>query len=76
MARIAQNNVVEHFNFEKLPGAYQVACHLNVSFGRRGFPAWVVVGEHNGVGGGHNGQPEHFSRGCTKTESCVPIPIK
>ena len=61
MVRIAQNNVVEHFNFEKLSGAYQVACHLNVSLGWRGFPARVIMREHNGVGGGHNGQPEHFA---------------
>ena len=61
MVRIAQNDMVEHFNFEKLSGAYQVACHLNVSFRWRGFPAWVIVCEHNGVGGGHNGQPEHFA---------------
>ena len=61
MERIAQNNMVEHFDFKKLSGAYQVACHLNVGFGWRGFPAWVIVCEHNGVGGGHNGQPEHFA---------------
>ena len=53
--------MVENFNFEKLAGADQVACHLNVGFGWRGFPAWVIVCEHNGVGGGHNGQPEHFA---------------
>ena len=61
MVRIAQNNMVEHFNFEKLSGAYQVARHFNVGFGRPWLPAWVIMREHNGVGGGHNGQPENFA---------------
>ena len=61
MVRIAQNNMVEHFNFEKLSGAYQVACHLYVSFGRRWLPARVIMCEHNRVGGGHNRQPENFA---------------
>ena len=61
MIRIAQNNMVEHFNFEKLSGAYQVACHLNVGFGWRSLPARVIMRENNGVGGGHNGQPEYFA---------------
>jgi len=43
MMWITQNNMVENFNFEKLSGAYQVACHLNVSFGWRSFPARVIV---------------------------------
>jgi len=61
MVRIAQNNMVEHLNLEKLSGAYQVACHLNIGFGWRGFPAWVIMCEHNCIGGGHNRQPEHFA---------------
>jgi hypothetical protein len=35
MVRVAQNNMVKHFDFEKLSGAYQVARHLNVNFRRR-----------------------------------------
>ena len=61
MERIAQNNMVEHFDFKKLSSAHQVACHLYVSFGWRGFPARVIVREHNGIGGSHNGQPKYFA---------------
>ena len=61
MMRITQNNMVENFNFEKLSGAYQVACHLYVGFRWRGFSAWVIVREHDGVGGGHDGQSKYFA---------------
>jgi hypothetical protein len=60
MARVAQNDMVEDFDFEKLPGSYQVACHLNVGLGWCGILARMVVGEHDG-GGGHNGQPAHLA---------------
>ena len=50
MVWVAQNYVVMHFDFKKLSGAYEVACHLNVSFGWRSLSAWVVVGEYHGGG--------------------------
>jgi len=59
--RVADNDVVEDFDFEELSGAYQVACNLYVGFRWRRFPAWVVVREDNGGGIGHNGQPEYFT---------------
>jgi hypothetical protein len=62
MAGIAHYNVVEHFYFEKLPGSYQIACNPNVSFRRCCVSARVIVREHEGVGRGHNGQPEYFTR--------------
>jgi hypothetical protein len=43
MGRIADYNMVKHFDFEKLPGAYEVACYLNVGLGCRGVPARVIV---------------------------------
>jgi hypothetical protein len=61
MERVADYNMVKHFDFEKLPGAYQVACHLNVGFGCRGVPARVIVREHDCGGGGHYRQPENFA---------------
>jgi hypothetical protein len=42
MVWVAQNYMVKHFDFEKLPGAYEVACHLNVSFGWRSLSAYAV----------------------------------
>jgi hypothetical protein len=42
MVRMAQNDVVEHFDFEKLAGANQVTRDLNVGFGRCGVPAYAV----------------------------------
>jgi hypothetical protein len=35
--------MVKHFDFEKLPGAYEVARHLHVGFGWRCLPAWVIM---------------------------------
>ena len=43
MAGVAHYNMVKHFDFEKLPGAYEVACYLNVGLGCRGVPARVIV---------------------------------
>ena len=62
MAGVAHYDMVKHFDFEKLPGAYQVARYLNVGFGRRCLPARVIVREHEGGGGGHDRQPEYFTR--------------
>jgi hypothetical protein len=61
MERVAENYMVKDFDFEKLPGAYQVACDSNVSFRRRSVSARVIVCEHEGGGRGHNGQPEYFT---------------
>jgi hypothetical protein len=30
MVRVSDYNMVKHFDFKKLPGAYEVACNLNV----------------------------------------------
>jgi len=61
MGRVANYNMVKHFDFEKLHGAYEVACNRNVGLGCRGVPARVIVREHYGGGGGHYRQPEHFA---------------
>jgi len=44
MAGVAHYDVVKHFDFEKLPGAYQVACNLHVGFGWRCLAAYVAYG--------------------------------
>jgi hypothetical protein len=61
MERVAHYDVVKNFDFEKLPGAYQVACYPNVGFGWRWVAAGVIVCQYNGGCGGHNCQPEYFT---------------
>jgi group II intron reverse transcriptase/maturase len=75
MAGVAHYNVVKHFDFEKLPGAYQVARHLNVSFGRRCLTAWVIMCHHDCGGGGHNGEPKDFA-GVTHSFSGKALAVK
>jgi len=43
MAGVAEDDVVEHFYFQKLASADEVAGDLDVGFARRGFSARVVV---------------------------------
>ena len=62
MAGVANDYVVEDFDFEKLASADEVAGNLDVGFARRGFAARVVVGQDEGGGGGHNGEAEHLER--------------
>jgi hypothetical protein len=47
MAGVAHYDMVKHFDFEKLPGAYQVARNLYVGFGRRRLAAYAA----NGISG-------------------------
>ena len=59
---VAHYDMVEDFDFEKLPGAYQVAGDFYIGFARRGVSARVVVHQNNGGGGGDDGQPENGHR--------------
>ena len=61
MAGVAHYHMVKHFDFEELPGAYEVARHFRVGLGCRGVPARVIVREHNSGGGGHYCQPKDFA---------------
>jgi len=68
MVWVAQNYVVKHFDFKKLSGAYEVACHLNISFGWRGSPLgwlWVSTTAAAAV----IMASRNTSRGCTKRAS-------
>jgi hypothetical protein len=47
MVRIADDDMVEHFDLKELPRADKVAGHFDVSFGWLRFPARVIVHEHN-----------------------------
>jgi hypothetical protein len=43
MAGVAHYDMVKHFDFEKLPGSYQVARNFSIGFGWPGVPARVIV---------------------------------
>ena len=62
MAGVANDYVVEDFDFQKLASADEVAGDFDVGFARRGFAARVVVHEHQRGGGGHDGEAEHLER--------------
>ena len=61
MVRVADYDVVKHFDFEKLPGTHQVACNLHVGFRRCCITARVIMGHHDSGSGGHNRQPKDFA---------------
>ncbi len=62
VAGVADNDVVEDFDFEKLAGADEVAGDSDVGLGGGGFAGGVVVHEHQRGGGGHDGEAEHWQR--------------
>ena len=62
MAGVADDYVVEHFDFQKLASADEVAGNLDVGFARGRIAARMIVREHEGGGGGHNGEAEHLER--------------
>ena len=62
MAGVANDYVVEHFDFEKLASADEVAGNLDVGFARGRIAARMIVGKHKGGGGGHDGEAEHLKR--------------
>ena len=62
MAGVANNYVVEHFNLEELASADEVAGNFDVGFARGRVAARMIVREHEGGGGGHNGEAEHLER--------------
>ncbi len=62
MAGVADHYMVEHFDFQKLASADEVAGNLDVGFARRRIPARVIVRKHKGGGVGHNGEAEHLQR--------------
>ena len=62
MAGVADDYMVEDFDFQKLASADEVAGNFDVGLARRGFSARVVVHEHQRGGGGHDGEAEHLER--------------
>ena len=62
MAVVADHYMVEHFDFQKLASADEVAGNFDVGFGGRGLALGVIVHEHEGGGGGDDGQPEDGQR--------------
>ena len=62
MAWVPDDDVVEHFDFEQLPGPNKVAGEFDVRFRWRRFARWVVVHEHNRGGAPDDRRPEHLAR--------------
>ena len=62
MAGVANHYMVKHFDFQKLPGADEVAGNLDVGFARGRIAARMIVREHEGGGGGHDCKAEHLQR--------------
>ncbi len=62
MAGVANDYVVEDFDFQELASADEVAGNFDVGLARRGFSARVVVGQDEGGGGGHDGEAEYLER--------------
>ena len=55
MVRIAHDDVVEDFDFEKLAGSDEIASNLDVRFGRGRFTARVIVGDYDCGSTRHDG---------------------
>mgnify|MGYP007071098167 CR=1 FL=1 len=55
------DDVIKHFDFEQLPGADQIACHLDVGITWGTIARGVPVHENQGVRGGRHGQPKNFA---------------
>ena len=54
--------MVEHFDFQELAGAHEVAGDGNVGFGRGGVAAGVIVNENDGRGIGGHGVAKDVAR--------------
>ncbi len=62
MAGVADDYMVEHFNFQKLASADEVTGDFDVGFTWGRVAARVVVGQDERGGGGHDGEAEHLER--------------
>ena len=56
------DHVIEHFDFEQLPGTDQIASDFYVGIGRRWIAARVIVHQENGGSGSDDGSAKHFAR--------------
>jgi hypothetical protein len=54
--------MIEHLDFHKLTGTYQVTGNLDVGLRGRGVAARVIVREHDGGSSGDDREPEHLPR--------------
>ena len=60
MIWIAHDNVVENVDSEELASPDEVTGDFDVRFGRRRFPARMIVTNDDGCRTGHDCQPEDF----------------
>ena len=61
MVRISDDDMIEHFDFQKLSRTDQIAGHLDVGLGRLRFAAGMIMHQHNAVCGGDDGATKHFT---------------
>jgi len=59
--RVADDHMVEHFDFEELTHPDEVSGHFDVCFGWLWFTTGVIVHEYDGCGCGDYGGAEHLS---------------
>ena len=52
---VANDDVIENFDFEKLTSSNEITGDFDVSLGRRRFTAWMVVRDDDGGGTRHDG---------------------
>ena len=62
VAGVADDDVVEHFDLQELPGPDEVAGDPDVGFRWRRVAGRMVMHEYDGSGAGHDGPPEHLAR--------------
>ena len=62
MAGVADDDVVENFHLQQLPGADEVTGDLDVGFRGVGKAARVVMKQNEGAGPGSHRGPEDFTR--------------
>src|ERR1017187_171738 len=60
--RAADDDVVHHFDFQKLPGADQIPRHLDVRLARRRVAARMIVNQDNSRRVRHNRRAKHLAR--------------
>src|SRR5437867_913297 len=60
VGRLANDDVIEHFDLEELPASNEVAGYSDVGFARRWVAGRMVVHQHEGRSIGNNGHLENF----------------
>src|ERR1051325_5725804 len=62
LRRAAKNDVIEHVDFQQLPGSNQIASHFDIRFTRRWIAARMIVDDDERRGIGRYRGAEDFAR--------------